>query len=61
MADVAGPHLGGVALAVEEDVAPDPIRVGLLGAEAEVAQARDGTHLIKEFRLLHGREEREIC
>ena len=34
--DFLGPHLGGMALAVEEDVAPDPAHVGLLGAPAAV-------------------------
>jgi hypothetical protein len=34
--DFPGPHLGGMALTVEEDVAPDPAHVGLLGPPAAV-------------------------
>jgi hypothetical protein len=59
--DLVGSHLGGVALVVEKDKPPDPIRVSLLRAEAEVAEARDGAHLIKEFRLVHSREEDGVC
>jgi hypothetical protein len=35
--DLCGTHLGGVALAVEEDVALDPVDVRLLGAPAVLA------------------------
>ena len=34
--DFPGPHLGGMALTMEEDVAPDPAHVGLLGPPAAV-------------------------
>src|SRR5262245_45957393 len=34
--DLRGPHLSGMALAVEENVAPNPADVGLLGAPAAV-------------------------
>ncbi len=37
--DLGGAHLGRMALAVEDDVAPDPSDVGLLRAEAAVAGA----------------------
>ena len=44
--DLVRPHLGGVPLALEKDEAFNPVRVSLLGAEAEVTQARDGAHPI---------------
>jgi hypothetical protein len=37
--DLDGAHLGWVTLAVKEDVAPDPVNVGLLGAAAVVPGA----------------------
>src|SRR5262249_51626856 len=40
--DLGGAHLGWVALAVEEDVAFDPVHVGFLGAPAVVAVSSGG-------------------
>jgi hypothetical protein len=42
-------HLGGMALAVEEDVAADPPDVGLLGAATAVAKAVGLTHAVEEL------------
>jgi hypothetical protein len=47
-------HLLGVALAVEEDEAPDPVRVRLLGAQAQVSEAGGATDAFEESGLLHG-------
>ena len=44
-------HLGGMALAVEEDVAADPGDVRLLGATAIVPGANGMTHAIEQPRL----------
>jgi hypothetical protein len=45
------PHLAWVPLVVEEKIAPDPLKVGFLGAYTEVAQAHDGPDLVEEFGL----------
>jgi hypothetical protein len=42
-----------VTLAVEEDEAPDSIRISLLGAQAQVSEARDGADAFEESGLLH--------
>ena len=59
--DLFRPHLGGVALAVEEDEAFNPVRVSLLGAEAQVAQAGGRAHASQELGLTHGREGHKVC
>ena len=48
-------HVFGMALVVEEDVARDPIGVGLLGAIGIVFEPQRIAHLIEKFfgRLLH--------
>ena len=47
---------------MKEDEAPDPVGIGPLGAEAEVAEASDGAHPVEKFGLfVHGREAAEIC
>ncbi len=46
-------HLRWVTLPVEEDEAPDPVRVSLLGAQAQVSEARDGADAFEESGLLH--------
>lgn len=56
--DLVSPHLRRVALAVENDEAPDLVRVCPLGTQAEVAQARDGTHAVEESWFAHGGEAR---
>jgi hypothetical protein len=48
--DLGGPHVGRVALVVEEDVAPDPADVGLLRAEAAVAGAQRRPDAIQQPR-----------
>ena len=52
--DLGRAHLLRVALAVEEDEAPDPVRICLLGPDREVAEARDGADAVQELRLVHG-------
>lgn len=47
-------HLRRVALPVEENEPPDPVRVSLLGSQAQVAEARDGADAFEESGLLHG-------
>ena len=59
--DVLGTHLGRVAFVVEEDEAPDPIRVRLLGAQAQVAHPGDGADVVEELRLVHSRGRVERC
>ena len=39
---------------MEEDEAPDPVRVSLLGAQAQVAEAGDAADAVEESGLLHG-------
>jgi hypothetical protein len=41
-------YLRGAPLPVEEDEAPDPVDVGLLGADAVVQPANDVAHLIEQ-------------
>src|SRR5262245_866562 len=48
--DLRRPHLGGMALAVKQDVAADPRDVGFLGAATAVAQSVRLTHAIQEPR-----------
>ena len=49
--DLGRAHLGGMALAVEEDEAPDPGDVGLLGAAAVVACAQGLAHAVEQTGL----------
>jgi hypothetical protein len=49
--DFGGAHLGRVALAVEEDVALDPVDVRLLGAAAVVADADGLAHAVEKSWL----------
>src|SRR5256885_6956529 len=46
--DFSGTHLGRMALAVEEDVALDPVDVRLFGAAAVVARADSFAHAVGE-------------
>ncbi len=46
-------HLLRMALALEEDEPLDPVRVSLLGAQAQVSEARDIADAFEEFGLLH--------
>ena len=48
--DLRRPHLGGMALAVEEDVAPDPAHVRLLGPPAVVARLEGLADAVEELR-----------
>ena len=48
--DLGGPHLGGVAFAVEEDVAADPRDVRRFRAPAVMAKARGGADAIEKTR-----------
>ncbi len=41
-----------VSLAVENDEAPDPVRVSLFRANAVVLEAADGANLIEQFRIV---------
>ncbi len=47
--DFGGAHFGGVAFAVEEDVAFGPVEVGLFGAVGVVFDAQSVAHLVEEF------------
>src|SRR5262249_5822268 len=47
-------HLQRMPLAVEQDESPDPVHVGLLGADAVMQAPGRGTDLVKESR--HGRD-----
>ena len=49
--DFRGAHLGRMALAMEEDVALDPVDVRLLGPAAVVACANRVTNAVEELRL----------
>ena len=49
--DLCGAHLGRVALAMEEDVAPDPRDVGVFGPAAVVACAESRADRVEEARL----------
>jgi hypothetical protein len=49
--DFGRPHLGGVALVVEEDVAADPRDVGLLGATTVMSGAAGGADPIEQSWL----------
>jgi hypothetical protein len=54
--DLRFAHFLGVPLAMKQDVAPDPIHVGLLGADAVVLEADFCTNLIEQFGLdIHNR------
>lgn len=46
--DVGGAEGVGVLFLVVEDVAPNPAEVGLLGAQAEVAEAAGLANLVEE-------------
>jgi len=48
-------HLLGMAFAVEEDVAPDPIDVDLFGADRVVLEAKVPAHAVEQFGF--GRSE----
>jgi hypothetical protein len=50
--DLGRAHLQRVPIAVEEDEAAHPGNVGLLGAQAAMAQPNGGAQPIQEFRLL---------
>jgi hypothetical protein len=60
--DLGRPHLGGMALAMEEDESADPGDVGLLGAPASVARAERVADAVEQpglprsgrRRLFHG-------
>jgi len=43
-------HLGGMTLVVEQNVASDPIDVGLFGAKGVVFKAQGVAYLIQQFR-----------
>src|SRR5438093_3086834 len=45
------PHVGGVALVVEEDVAADPRDIGLLGAAAVMSGADGGADAVEQSWL----------
>jgi len=47
--DFGSAHVPGVTFAVEENEAPDPIHVGLLGAERGVFATDGVTNLVKEL------------
>ena len=49
--DLRGAHFGGMALAVEEDVALGPVDIGLLGPTAVVACANGVADAIEELGL----------
>ena len=42
-------HVAGVTFLVEEDEAPDPVEVGLLGADAVALNAEVPANLVEEF------------
>lgn len=44
--NLVGSHLGGMALLVKEDEAPDPVALGFFGAETEVPHPRNIPHPI---------------
>ena len=46
--NLCGPHLFGMPLAVEENEAPRPVRIGLFGADAVVQRPDPDTHLVQE-------------
>jgi hypothetical protein len=48
--DVLGGQLAGMALAGEQNVPPDPVDVGLLGAERVMQGANARTDLVEEAR-----------
>ena len=48
-------HLLRMTFSVEEDVAADPIDVGLLGANTVMFAANDAPHLIEQFWFARGR------
>jgi hypothetical protein len=53
--DLRRPHLGGMALGLEEEDVPlDPRDVGFLGAPAVVASLQGGANAIEESRLRRG-------
>lgn len=55
--DFRGAHVFGVAFVVEDDVAFDPVAVGLFGAVGVVLEAQGVGDLIEEFTpgfLFHG-------
>ena len=51
--DFGRPHVGGVALVVEENVATDPRDVGLLGAAAVMSGADGCADAVEQSRLGH--------
>src|SRR2546422_858669 len=52
-----GAHLGGMPLAVEEDIPADAADVGLLGAAADVAKAVGFPHPVEELGWVRGRAQ----
>jgi hypothetical protein len=54
LGDLGGAHLGGMALTVEDDVAPDPADVRLLGAAAVVARLEGVADAIEQPRRRAG-------
>jgi hypothetical protein len=54
--DFGEAHVSGVAFVVKEDVAFDPVHVGLFGADGIVLEAQNVADLIEQFfrRRLHG-------
>jgi len=48
-------HLGGMAFVVEQDVAPDPVHVGFLGADGIPAQAEGLAEAVGELLFRHCR------
>jgi hypothetical protein len=52
--DFLGAHFLGVAFAVEEDKAADPIHIGLLGAVGIMLEAQHLAYSVQEFRSGRG-------
>src|SRR5712691_1478933 len=50
LGDLAGPHLSGMTLVMEEDVAPDPADVGFDRPPAVVAGLERVANAVEEFR-----------
>jgi len=50
--DLRGPHLPGVAFAMEQHKLPDPVAIGAFGTAAEVPAAADDGNLVKQAGAL---------
>jgi hypothetical protein len=53
--NLRGVHRAGMTLAVEQDVAPDPVDVGLLGLQAHVPNADLGANPLEQARTPRAR------